>query len=177
MQVYSQRKVYKRRPIPTIPADDDLMWWLNSLCVADKHNAPGATSGLRGPLSFCTHTHTHTHTHAHTHTCLQCQLASGCCCLMGPCPPVGPPALPPAGWGPAPGSHCTSSSAGTDGSVGVLPAAGCVAPRFDAVPPAPGEQHGTKVCWCYYLKWVWCVGTCRHDVGYHILYSQEVEWQ
>lgn len=138
-----------------IPADD-LMWYLNSPCVSDKQTAPRVTSALR---ILCTNT-----TLTQTHTCLQCEPASGCCCLMGPCPPAGPPAHPPAGWGPAPGSHCTSSSAGTDGSLGVLPAARRAVPRFDAAPLASGGQHSTKAC--YYLKWVWCVSTRRHVVGY-----------
>lgn len=94
--------------------------------------------------------------HTHTYTCLQCEPASGCYCLMGLCPPAGPPALPPAGWGPAPGSHYTSSSTGTDGSVGILLAARHAVPQFDVVPPASGGQYNTKEhvnIWTGYGVW------------------------
>lgn len=87
-----------------------------------------------------------THTSTHTQTCLQCEPASGCCCLMGLCPPAGPPALPQAGWGPAPGSHYISSSAGTDGSEGILPGARHAVPRSDAAPLASGGQQNKRGC-------------------------------
>lgn len=89
---------------------------------------------------------TNSTTRAHTHTCLQCVPASGCCCPSDLCPQSELPALPPVGSGPAPGSHCTSSSTGTVGSLGILPAARHAVPRSDAAPPAPEGQHNTKCC-------------------------------
>ena len=101
---------------------------------------------------LCTHTNLHTHTHSY----LLCVPASGCCYLMGLYPPPGQPALPPAGWGPAPDIHCTSSLAGTNGSVSILPAAKHAAPQFDAAPLAPGGQQNTKMWWYKYVNWVIC---------------------
>lgn len=125
-----------------------LVWWLSSPLLSCWQSAPKEPPLPQGPLSFCTHTY------------LRCEPASGCCCLMGLCPPAGPPVLPPAGWGPAPGSRYTSSSAGTGGSAGTLPGARPAVPRFDAAPPSSGGRQERR------CEWVWCAGTCWHVAVY-----------
>lgn len=89
------------------------------------------------PRSLCMHAQ-------HIHTCLQCEPATGYCCLMDQCPPARLPALPPASWGRVPDNHCIFFSAGKDGSLGVLPVARHAAPQFDGAPRASGGEQSTK---------------------------------